>query len=342
MTDRPRGRRAKQPKQIPGLGWLDILWRVRQSLASDRVTLLAAGIAFYSLLSLFPAIAAIISLWALVFDPHEMARQIGEISRYLPPDVASLIDDQARKIGENTSTGLSLTAMGSVAVAMFVASKGVQGVIAGLNAVYGEKGSRGFFHRALVVAAMTVGLIMLTLITIAIVAFFPLAVATLGLDDTPTYQIGLLRWPVLLLVMMFSIAVLYRFGPNRTSARWEWVSVGTVIAILLWLLGSGGLSLYVRHVAHLGELYGSLGAVVVLMMWFWLSAFVVLLGAEINSEMERQTRHDTTTGEPRPLGERGAFSADTLGEHRPWRRDRETADPPDVPQDAPQDPGEPR
>ncbi len=342
MTDRPRGRRAEQPKQIPGLGWLDILWRVRQSLASDRVTLLAAGIAFYSLLSLFPAIAAIISLWALVFDPHEMARQIGEISRYLPPDVASLIDDQARKIGENTGTGLSLTALGSVVVAMFVASKGVQGIITGLNAVYGEKGSRGLIHRVLVVAAMTVGLIMLTLITIAIVALFPLAVATLGLNDTPTYQIGLLRWPVLLLVMMFSIAMLYRFGPNRTSARWEWVSVGTVTAILLWLLGSGGLSLYVRHVAHLGELYGSLGAVVVLMMWFWLSAFVVLLGAEINSEMERQTHHDTTSGEPKPLGERGAFAADTLGEHRPWRRGRDAADPSDVPQDAPQDPGEPR
>lgn len=329
MNDRPRGRRARQPKQIPGAGWLDILWRVRQSLVSDRVTLLAAGIAFYSLLSLFPAIAAIISLWALVFDPQEMTRQIGEIGRYLPPEVASLIDEQARKVGESTGTGLSLTALSSVVVAMFVASKGVQGIITGLNAVYGEKGKRGLISRLLVVAAMTVGLIMLTLISIAFVAFFPLAIAMLGLDSTLVNLIGLLRWPVLLLVMMLTIAVLYRFGPNRTAPRWQWVSVGTVTAILLWLLGSGGLSLYVSQVANLGELYGSLGAVVVLMLWFWLSAFVVLLGAEINSEMERQTRRDTTTGEPRPLGERGAFSADTLGQHRPWRRDGDAADPAD-------------
>ncbi|MGM1052693.1 MAG: YihY/virulence factor BrkB family protein [Pseudomonadota bacterium] len=329
MTNRPRGRRAKQPQQIPGVGWLDILWRVRQSLVSDRVTLLAAGIAFYSLLSLFPAIAAIISLWALVFDPQEMTRQIGEISRYLPPEVASLIDEQARKVGERTGTGLSLTALGSLVVAMFVASKGVQGIITGLNAVYGEKGSRGMISRVLVVAAMTVGLIMLTLISIAFVALFPLAIGTLGLDSTLVNLIGLLRWPLLLLVMVFTLAVLYRFGPHRTSPGWQWVSVGTIAAILLWLLGSGGLSLYVRHVAPLGELYGSLGAVVVLMMWFWLSAFAVLLGAEINSEMERQTRHDTTTGEPRPLGERGAFAADTLGEHRPWRSAGNTAEPSD-------------
>lgn len=325
MSTPPRGRRAEQPREISGRGWLDILWRVKREMSDDRLTMLAAGIAFYALLSLFPGIAAVISLWALVLDPQDMARQIIELSRFLPEDGAKLIEEQARKIGDNTDAGLSLTALTSLVIAMYVASKGVRGLIIGLNVVYGEDERRGLGHRTLVIAALTLGLIVLTQVTIVFITLVPLAIGMLGLDDTPVRVIGWLRWPVLLLLMMFVIAVLYRFGPYRHSPRWEWVSVGTVTATLLWLLGSGGLSLYVGHVVNLGELYGSLGAVVVLMLWFWLSAFVVLLGAEINGEMERQTRHDTTIGESRPMGERGAHVADTLG---PRRRDR-SSDTPD-------------
>ncbi|MFY0991837.1 YihY/virulence factor BrkB family protein [Halomonas sp. C05BenzN] len=327
MAQHPRGRRAEKPREISVRGWLDILWRVKQEMSDDRVTMLAAGIAFYALLSLFPAIAAVISLWALVLDPQDMTRQIIELSRFLPEGGARLVEEQARKIGDNTDTGLSLTALTSLVVAMYVASKGVRGMIVGLNVVYGEGERRGLGHRTLVVAALTLGLIVLTQASLLFVTLIPLAMGMLGLDATLVRVIGWLRWPVLLLVMMFVIAVLYRFGPYRRSPRWEWVSVGTVTATLLWLLGSGGLSLYVGHVANLGELYGSLGAVVVLMLWFWLSAFVVLLGAEINGEMERQTRCDTTTGEPRPMGERGAHVADTLG-RRAWHRDR-SGDTPD-------------
>ncbi|QTF93361.1 YihY/virulence factor BrkB family protein [Halomonas sp. BM-2019] len=338
MAPSRRGRRAAQPAQIPGPGWLDILWRVKEQLTDDRVGILAAGIAFYALLSVFPAIAAIISLWALAFDPQDMARQISELARYLPPEAAGLVEQQAREIGDNTPTGLSLTALGSLAVALFVASKGVRGLIIALNLVYGEEERRGLLGRLLVVAALTLGLILLTLVSIVFVALFPLAIGLLGLEGTPARLIGLLRWSALLLLMMAVIAVLYRFAPYRRSPRWEWVSVGTLAATLLWLAGSAGLSLYVGRMATLSELYGSLGAVVVLMLWFWLSAFVVLLGAEINGEMERQTRRDTTVGEPRPLGKRGAFVADTLGPRRPWRRDAE----PDDPSDVPHDPGETR
>ncbi len=342
MASPHRGRRAIRPVQIPGGGWLDILWRVKEQLTDDRVNLLAAGIAFHALLSVFPAIAAVISLWALVFDPQDMARQISELARYLPPEAAGLIEHQAREIGDNTPTGLSLTALGSLAVALFVASKGVRGLIIALNLVYGEEERRGLLGRLLVVTALTLGLIVLTLVTVVVVALFPLASGALGLAGTPALLVGLARWSALLLLMMLVIAVLYRFAPYRRSPRWEWVSVGTVTATLLWLAGSAGLSFYVGRMATLSELYGSLGAVVVLMLWFWLSAFVVLLGAEINGEMERQTRRDTTVGEPRPRGERGAFVADTLGPHRPWRRDRKADDSPDVSHDVPHDHGEPR
>ncbi|MCC5884266.1 MAG: YihY/virulence factor BrkB family protein [Halomonas sp.] len=317
-----RGRKAGKPNQIPGAGWLDVFWRVKEQLADDRVNMLAAGIAFYALLSLFPAIAAVISLWALVFDPAEMVSQIAEISRFMPAGGAHLVNEQAREVSENTDTGLSLTALFSLTIAMFVASKGVRGLLVGLNVVYGEEDRRGLVKKTLVVAALTVGLIVMSLGATSFIALYPLAVAWLALEGPVVTLITWLRWPALLLLMMFGVAVLYRYGPYRRSPRWEWVSMGTVVATLLWLLGSGGLSLYVGQFANMDELYGSLGAVVVLMLWFWLSSFVVLLGAEINAEMERQTRKDTTVGEPKPMGERDAYAADTLGPKRPWRRNR--------------------
>lgn len=319
MAKPERGRRADKPRQIPATGWLDIVWRVKQETLQDLVAMMAAGIAFNAMLALFPTIAAIISIWALVMDPQALANQIVELSRYLPPEASSLINDQARKIGESTGTGLSLTALGSVLVAMFVASKGVLWMVTGLNVVYGEVDRRGSLQRGWIVAALTLGLILVLLISIAFIAFFPLAIGMLGLDTLLVTVIVWLRWPVLLMVMMLVIAVFYRFGPDRRPPRWQWVSVGSVVATLLWLIGSAGLSFYFGRVINLSDIYGSLGAVVMLMLWFWLSAFTVLLGAEFNAEMERQTYRDTTVGTDRPLGERDAYAADTLGRKWPWR-----------------------
>lgn len=268
-------------------GWVLMAWRVKRALVAYRVTMLAAGVAFYAMLALFPAIAAIISLWALVLDPQDMARQIGEVSRLMPPGAARLVQDQAREIGEHTQAGLSATALGGLMIAMFVASKGVRGLLVGLAVVHGETERRALWQRGVIILALTLGLVVTIQVAIAFVALFPLAIEMMGLEGPLFTLIGLLRWPVLLLAMMAVIAVFYRYGPYRQTPRWEWIRVGTLGATLLWLLGSGGLSLYARHVANLGQLYGSLGAVVVLMLWFWLSAFVVLLGALINVQMGR-------------------------------------------------------
>lgn len=320
MVKFSRGRRAEQPSDIPKLGWLDILWRVWHELSDDRVTLLAAGVAFFALLSLFPALAAIISFWALILDPLDIASQISELTRFLPPGAASIIEDQANRVSENTDTGLSITAVVSLVVAMFVASKGVRGLIMGLNIVYGEEERRSLIVKILTVTALTIGLVVMPVVTIGLIALVPLVVESLGLEGPMVTLLNLLRWPILLVVMMVVIAVLYRFGPYRASPRWEWVSVGTVTATLVWLLASIGLSLYVRYVSNINELYGSLGAVVVLLLWFFVSSFIILVGGELNGEMERQTRHDTTTGEPKPMGERGAYVADSLGDKHPrWR-----------------------
>lgn len=318
-----RGRRAEKPGEIPRRGWFDIVWRVLRAAKRDRLTMLAAGVAFYALLALFPTIAAVISLWGLLFDPVEAGRQLYEISRFMPPDAANLIDQQTQTVVESTESGNVMAVLVGLLVAMYIASKGVGVLVVGLNVVYGEKEQRNVFLRGAVLILLTFGLIGMTLISLGFIAIVPVLVDTLTVEPPFDKVFKWLRWPALLVIMSFLIALLYRFAPYRRAAQWRWLSYGTLLATTLWLFGSGGLSLYVRYFSSFSELYGSLGAVVVLMMWFWLSAFVVLLGAEVNSEMERQTYRDTTVGEERPLGEREAFAADTLGVENPWNGDKE-------------------
>ncbi len=214
-----------------------MLWRVKREVVANRITMLAAGVAFYAMLALFPAIAAIISLWALLLEPQDMARQIGELSGYMPPGAARLVQEQAREIGKLTQAGLSATALGGLAVAMFIASKGVRGLLVGLSVVNGETERRRLWHRVLMVAVLTLGLIVTTQLAIVIAALFPLVIQWLGLEGPLYILLNLLRWLVLLLVLMAVIAVFYRYGPYRRAPRWEWVRVGTLSATLLWLLG---------------------------------------------------------------------------------------------------------
>ncbi|NYS59669.1 YihY/virulence factor BrkB family protein [Vreelandella salicampi] len=268
--------------------------RVVRKMERDQITMLSAGVAFYALLALFPAIAAVISLWGLLFDPFDASQQLRELSRILPPSASELVSQQTKNVAENAAQAGGITALVGVAVAVFVASKGVRGLIVGLNIVYGEKDQRSRVLRGFVVMALTFGLVVMTLLTLGFIALVPFVVDVLQIASPLDQLIDWLRWPALLVVMSLVIALLYRFGPYRKSAHWEWVNVGTLVATFLWLLGSGGLSLYVRYFSHFSELYGSLGAVVMLMLWFWLSAFVVLLGAEINAERARQARETNT------------------------------------------------
>ncbi|MDN6180177.1 MAG: YihY/virulence factor BrkB family protein [Halomonas subglaciescola] len=330
MSDAPRGRNARHPEQIPRRGWRDIAWRVLREAEQDRITILAAGVAFYVLLAFFPAIAAVVSIAGLVFDPYEASQQLRELSHLMPPDAAELIARQTQNVAQSAEGRSGMAALISSLIAIFVASKGVRGLIIGLNAVYGESDRRGRLQRSVMVIALTLGLIVMTLLTLGFIALVPFGVAYMTPSALLRTLLYWLSWPVLLIVMSLVIALLYRFAPYRRAPRWRWLSVGSLLATVLWLLGSGGLSLYVRYVANFSALYGSLGAVVVLMLWFWLSAFVVLLGAEINAQMERQTRRDTTIGRERPMGSRRAHAADTLGGEHPWHRHNDGADKRDV------------
>lgn len=316
-----RGRKATVPDDIPRMGWYDIVWRVLRAARRDRITMYAAGIAFYALLALFPTIAAIISLGGLLFDPAEAGRQLYEISRFMPPDAANLIDQQAQDVVESTEAGNLMTALVVLLIALFIASKSVSVLVVGLNVVYGENEKRPLLLRGVVLLSLTLGLLTMTLVSLGFIAIVPIVVDTLMIEPPVDSVLKWLRWPALLLLMSVLIALLYRYAPYRRAAQWRWLSYGTLFATVMWLLGSGGLSLYVRYFSTFSELYGSIGAVVALMLWFWLSAFIVLFGAVLNCEMERQTYNDTTVGKPRPLGERNAFAADTVGVENPWKGD---------------------
>jgi membrane protein len=313
-TEGERGRQAGRPQDIPKPGWRDILWRTKAELSQDHVSMVAASIAFYGLLAVFPAIAAMISIWGLLFDPQQIAQQIESVSGALPQDAAGIVNDQAHAVAGGAGTGVSLAAVVCILLALYSASKGMQAMIEGLNIVYGEDEKRGFIKLTLMTLILTIGLIAMMIVALGLIAVLPALLGNLGLGEVFQALLTYARWPLLLVVALIGLAILYRFAPSREAPQWQWVSPGAVIATVLWLIGSIVFSIYVRNFGSYNETYGSLGAVVILLMWFWLSAFIVLLGAELNCEIERQTERDTTAGRPKPRGERGAYAADTLGE----------------------------
>lgn len=310
------GREADRPRDIPKRGWRDIAFRVKDELGKDNVGLISAGVAFYGLLAIFPAIAAVISLWALLFDPQQIGQQIEAASGFLPEDAARIIQNQGSKATGEAGAGLSLAAIGGLLLAIYSSAKGVKALIMGLNIVYDEDETRGFIRRNILALLLTFVLILAMIVALAIVIVIPILLELIGLSPMADTLVSLARWPVLLVVAVFGLAVLYRYAPSRKEPRWQWVSPGALTATVLWMIASILFSVYVRNFGNYNETYGSLGAVVILLMWMWLSAYIVLLGAEINAETEHQTAEDSTKGAAKPMGERGAYVADTVGEQK--------------------------
>jgi membrane protein len=311
-TEVTRGREAERPQEIPKAGWRDIIWRTQAELSGDHVSMVAASIAFYGLLAMFPAVAAIISIWGLMFDPQQIAQQIATVSGALPQDAAAIINDQAQSVAASAGAGISLAAAGGILLTLYSVSKGMKVLIEGLNIIYDEE-KRGFIKLTFVTLILTLGLIVV-IVALGLIAVIPALLGNLGLGDAFRAMLAYARWPLLLVVTLVGLAVLYRYAPSREEPQWQWVSPGAMIATVLWLIGSIAFSIYVRNFGSYNETYGSLGAVVILLMWFWLSAFIVLLGAELNCEIERQTARDTTAGPAKPMGQRRAYAADTVGE----------------------------
>jgi membrane protein len=308
------GREAGTPREIPRRGWFEILKRTRKEISRDNVPLVAAGVAFYSLLALPPAFAAAISLWGLIADPAEIQSQIAELARLLPPEAAAVMSDQLRNVAARSDGALGWTAAIGFLLSLWSARAAVNAMIGALNIVYEEEEDRGFFKLTFLTLALTLFALIGGVLALLLVAGVPAILNLIGLGGGAEIFVHVLRWAVLIGLAVFGLAALYRFGPARHRAQWGWVTWGAGTGAVLWIIASAAFSLFVANFGKYGETYGAIAGVVLLLMWLWISALAALVGAEINSEMEHQTRRDTTTGADKPVGARDAWVADHVAE----------------------------
>lgn len=304
------GRQATRPNQFSMRAWGSVLWRVWAGVGRHHLSIIAAGVAFFGILAIFPAIAALIALYGFVADPKQVAETMAAVRPVLPHDVYAMIEGQVAQLVAAGQTQLGLASLISLALALWSARAGVTALMEGLNVVYNEFDTRSILLQYLLSLALTLLLIVITIVALLAVVAIP---ALLHFSDIGWFGALLAQVTPLLILgfaVVFLIGGLYRYGPHRALARKRWVTVGAVLATVGWVLVSMLLSFYISRFGNFNETYGSLGAVVGLLFWLYASAFVVLLGAEINAQMELQTTRDTTTGPPEPMGERGAFVAD--------------------------------
>lgn len=308
------GRHATHPDQIPWRGWRQVVSRTYAEIISDRISLVAAGCAFYVTLALFPSITMLLSVYGLLFDPQTVEPQLQLIRELLPPAAFTLIAERVHTLVTQGKTTLGLSAVISTAIALWSSCTGTKSLLSALNVAYAEQERRSFLRFQATGLIMTLCGIFGAIVALAILIFLPVAIDFLGLDAHARVLFRVASFLLLITFVMVSLSMLYYFGPSRRSARWNWITPGSSIATLLWLIASILFSLYVGHIASYDASYGPLGAIAAVMMWFWVSAYAVLLGAELNAELELQTSEDTTTGPPKPIGQRGAFVADHVAD----------------------------
>ena len=303
---------ADKPTEIPAAGWKQIVKRALKENKDDNVPLLAAGVAFYIFIALFPAIIAAISIYGIVADEDALAAQINSISSTLPRESADLIAAQMKSITDKDEQALGIGAIVAILSALFAASGGVQNLMKAINLAYDEKETRGFLKLRGTALLLTLAGTVFFAVAVGLVAVVPVVLDAVNLGAAGTIAVNVARFAALVGFMIVALAVMYRYGPDRDNPKFAWVGLGSIVATVLWVIGSIGFSLYVSNFGKYGETYGALAGVVVLMLWLFLTSFIVLFGAEINSETEHQTAKDTTEGPQKPLGERGATMADTV------------------------------
>jgi membrane protein len=314
ISEQRPGRDAANPAQMPLQAWRQIGLRTWKEFNADHIPAVAAGVTFFSLLALFPALGAFVSLYGLISNVEDARRQVIGMGGVLPGGAVTVIGDQMTRLTTTNHTHLGFAFATGLLISIWSANAGVKALMSGLNVAYEEREKRGFIKLNLISLTFTVGLTVFAVAGIAAVVGAPQVLTTLGLSRFQGES--LLRWPLIVAVTIGLLALLYRFGPSREHARWRWITPGSILAAVLWMAMSVGFSLYVANFGHYDRTYGPLGAMIGFMTWIWLSVTVVLLGAELNSELEQQTSVDTTTGPPEPVGQRGASVAD----HGPGER----------------------
>jgi membrane protein len=305
------GGRAERPTEIPARGWLQVAKRGWKETKADQVPLLAAGVAFYAFLAIFPALIALVSIYGLFADPSTIANQLGSLTATLPEDARQVITDQVTMLASRRSA-LSVGLIISIVIALWSASAGVSNLLTAITVAYDEEEKRGFVKKRLLSLGLTLGAIVFMMIMLAIVAVLPPLLKAVFGTGALRWVFQILGWLVLIVIVAIALAILYRLGPDRDAPRMRWVSVGAAVATVMWLAVSIGFSIYSSTFGNYGKTYGVFAGIVVLLFWLWLSMYAILLGAEINAEAEQQTIEDTTKGPEEPLGERGAVKADSV------------------------------
>jgi membrane protein len=313
-ADQVPGEQAETPVGIPPRGWWQVIKRAFRESSADNVPMLAGGVAFFAFLAVFPALIAALTLYGLLADPAEVARQVQSIAAALPRSAQPLLTEQLTSVTQSSGGALSAGLVISLLAALWSASSGTGNLITAVNLAYDEEESRGFVKLRATALGLTLGGIVFVLLTLTLVAVVPVALDNLGLGVVGRVVAQVVRWVLLVGVVVVGLAVVYRVAPDRASPRFRWVSAGALVATVLWIIGSVAFSLYVNFFGNYNKTYGALAGVIVLMLWLFLTTYIVLLGAEINAESERQTVRDTTHGEPQPMGRRRADAADSLAE----------------------------
>jgi membrane protein len=306
------GRGATKPSEIPVKGWWQILKRTGHSVMQDGLLAQAAAMTFYSLLALFPALAMMVSLYGLIADPRTLSDTISGIKGVVPGGGMDIITGQLHSLASSPHKALGLGLLIGFATSLWSATSGIKALFSALNVAYNEDETRGFFKLTALAMVFTLGTIVFLLLAIGGVVALPAVLSMVGIGNDAKLLLDLLRWPVLLIGLGVFLSLVYRYGPCRARARWRWVTWGSGVATIGWLIVSVAFSYYAAHFGSYNKTYGTLGAAVGFMTWLWLSATVVLVGAELDAEMEHQTAQDTTEGPAKPMGARGADAADRV------------------------------
>lgn len=313
-----RGRAARHPGHIPLLGWRDILWRTWREISVDKLPAVAGSVTFYTLLALFPAIGAFVSLYGLFADVRTVEEQLRDMAGVFPASVVQIVGEQMLRLASQGQAKLGVAFGFSLLLSIWSANASMRALFDGLNIAYDEDEKRHLVPRTLQSYLFTFCSLLYAAAASGVLIVTPLLLKAARLSALDAIWAPI-RWLIVLAMTAVAFAVLYRFGPSRARARWRWIWIGAAAAAAGWLFGSLGFSLYVNTIAHYDATYGPLGAVIAFMVWVWFSIMAILVGAELNAEIEHQTAVDSTTGPEQPMGVRGAAMADTVGlAFHPW------------------------
>lgn len=304
---------AQRPRDISARGWMQIAKRVWAELKSDRVNFTAAGIAFYLMLAMVPALGAVMSVYGLVADRADVERQLQQADQIIPGEVMDLVAVELKRLaGNDLAAGWGLVL--GLGLAFWGGSKAMHALVTSMNVAYGEPDGRKFVKRKSLELVLTVCGVFFVILVLSLLAVVPAMMAYIQLGPLTQTLISISRWLLMFIAVMTWLAIIYRFAPYRRKAKWRWVTWGSFLGALLWILASALLTWYTSAFGDYSKTYGSLGAIVLLLLWFYMTGYSIMLGAELNSEMELQTTCDTTRGQDLPMGERGAYVADHVAD----------------------------